>query len=276
MAEMPNPDPTKASYSFYRFGVQKSESVFFSYTNNTQQPLIYKLVKIDQLQLKLPGWHRFQIIFDGQENIICAVDGKATSFSPIQEPTLDMLRAGFMVSSSTTESGVCYVDNLSIQWTNESLELPDSPWASPSGGDSGQPALPTPMDSSASTPGSTARASELNWLSSPEDAWQMSAFQNRPLIVLFYAPRVNAYKNLEQFLVSSEESRRFLNQFVLLRLDVNQLRGGTIAQQYKVYKVPCFLLLGKDGKERTKEYYRTEADWNALYQNLQKALSGSQ
>ena len=211
MAEMPNPDPTKASYSFYRFGVQKSESVFFSYTNNTQQPLIYKLVKIDQLQLKLPGWHRFQIIFDGQENIICAVDGKATSFSPIQEPTLDMLRAGFMVSSSTTESGVCYVDNLSIQWTNESLELPDSPWASPSGGDSGQPALPTPMDSSASTPGSTARASELNWLSSPEDAWQMSAFQNRPLIVLFYAPRVNAYKNLEQFLVSSEESRRFLN-----------------------------------------------------------------
>jgi len=281
MAEMPNPDPKKASYSFYRFGVQKSESVFFSYTNNTQQPLIYKLVKIDQLQLKRPGWHRFQIIFDGQENIICAIDGKATSFSPIQEPTLNMLRAGFMVSSSTTESGVCYVDNLSIQWTNESLELPDSPWtSSPGAKDSGQISLPTPQDSSANPLGSiatplssTPSVSDLKWTSSPEDAWQMSASQNRPLIILFYAPRVNAYKNLEQFFGASQPARAFLNQFVLLRLDVNQLRGGTIAQQFQVNKVPCFVLVGKDGKERAKEYFRSEADWNAFSQNLQKALS---
>jgi len=281
MAEMPNPDPKKASYSFYRFGIQKGDSVFFSYTNNTPQPLIYKLVKIDQLQLKRPGWHRFQIIFDGQENIICAVDGKATSFSPIQEPTLDMLRAGFMVSSSTTGSGTCYVDNLSIQWTNENIELPDSPWAPPPGGeDAGQTSLPAPQDSSAPPLGSivaplssTPSVSDLKWTSSPEDAWQMSASQNRPFLILFYAPRVNAYKSLEQFLGASQPARAFLNQFFLLRLDINQLRGGTIAQQFQVNKVPCFVLVGKDGKERAKEYFRSEADWNALSQNLKKALS---
>ena len=265
LAEKPNPSPKRPSYSFYRFGVQKGESVFFSYTNNTEQPLIYKIIRVDQLQLKRPGWHRFQIIFDGQENIICAIDGKATSFSPIQEPTLDVLRAGFMVSSSTTESGVCYVDNLSIQWTTENLELPDSPWAIP-GEDIGKTTVATPL-------GSKAPASELNWISSPEDAWQMSSSQNRPLLILFYAPRVNSYQNLEQFIGSNEAARTFLNQFVLLRLDVNQLRGGTIAQQFQVYKVPCLLLVGKDGKERAKEYYRTEDDWNVLSQNIKKALS---
>jgi hypothetical protein len=254
-------------FSFYRFGILRGERVFFSFTHKSQEPLIYFQTNISELKLKRPGWHRFQIIFNGQEEIICAIDGRATSFSPLKDGTLDKLRAGIMASSSEdTPKGICYADNLSIQYTTENLALPDSPWIYSLELTQAQGGYINPF--SPFMP-----QTQLNWLSSPELAWQESRATNRPVMILFYTPRASAYQNLEQFINATAQAQSFLRQFTLLRIEVNQLRGGTITHQFKVFKVPCFLLLGPDGNEKYKFYYTSEADWPSLTDEIYKSLS---
>jgi hypothetical protein len=36
---------------------------------------------------------------------------------------------------------------------------------------------------------------------------------------------------------------------VLLKVDVNQLGGGTLAQRFGIVRVPTFMVMGPDGKE---------------------------
>lgn len=267
LAELSDPANPEI-YSFYRLGVVKGERVFFSYTHKTYEPIIYLQTFFTDLKLKIPGWHRFQIIFEGQENIICSIDGRPTPFSPIKESTLDKLHAGIMCSSSSemaSPKGSCYVDNLSIQWTAENLALPDSPWTY-----SMAPEAKTEFINPLSP---IMVQSQLNWLSSPEDAWQESVTKKQPLLALFYAPRVKAYQNLEQLINGNTSAQNLLKQFILLRIDVNQLRGGTLAQQFGVNKVPCLMVIAPDQNVKTKEYYRTESDWTAIAQNLPKFLT---
>jgi hypothetical protein len=264
LAVLQESDGTSANYSFYRFGI-RGDAVFFSYTYNEAQPRIYVHTKIASLNLKRPGWHRFQIIFEGQEDITCAIDGHPTSFSPQKESTLDKLRAGIMISASTTESGTAYVDNLSIQWTMEDVPLPDSPWIFSLKGDSESVPNTAP-----SLPSSSAR---VNWMSSPEEAWQMCQAQNRPILILFYAPRATGWKNLEQLINTNEAISGLINKFIPLQIDANQLRGGTLAYQYGAFKVPCFVVLAPNQQVRAKEFYNKEADWDSISQKLQNALS---
>lgn len=253
--------------SFYRFGILKGERVFFSFSHKTPEPVIYEQINIWELKLKRPGWHRFQIIFNGQEEIICAIDGRPTSFPPLKDATLDKLRAGIMASSSSdTPKGICYVDNLSIQYTTENLAVPDSPWIYSLELTQSQGSYVNPF--SPFMP-----QAQLNWLSSPEEAWSERQATNRPLLILFYTPKANAYKNMEQFINTNTQAQNFLRQFTLLRIEVNQLRGGTIAHQFKIFKVPCLLLLGQDGNERAKIYYNSESDWTPLTTEIQKSLS---
>jgi hypothetical protein len=267
LAELSDPANPEI-YSFYRLGVVKGERVFFSYTNKTYEPIIYLQTFFTDLKLKIPGWHRLQIIFEGQEDIICAIDGRPLPFSPIKESTLDKLHAGFMCSSSSelaSPKGFCFVDNLSIQWTTENLALPDSPWTY-----SMAPEAKTEFINPLSP---IMVQSQLNWLSSPEDAWQESVTKKQPLLTLFYAPHVKAYLNLEQFINGNTSAQNLIKQFVLLRIDINQLRGGTLAQHFNVNKVPCLMVIAPDQNVKTKEYYRTESDWPAIAQNLPKSLT---
>lgn len=264
LAVLQESDGTSANYSFYRFGI-RGESVFFSYTFNEAQPRIYKHMKIKAMNLKRPGWHRFQIIFEGQEDITCAIDGHPTNFSPLKEPTLDKLRAGIMISSSTKETGTAYVDNLSIQWTVEDVPLPDSPWIFSSREDSDSVPGVSPTRISPSAP--------VKWISSPEEAWQLCLSQNRPLLILFYAPRAMAWKNFEQLIQANSNVHNVINRFIPLRIDANQLRGGTLAYQFGAFRVPCFVVVGQDQQVRLKEFYNKESDWNTLSQKLQSALS---
>jgi len=267
LAELSNPANPEI-YSFYRLGVLKGERVFFSYTHGTYEPIIYLQTTFVDMKLKIPGWHRFQIIFDGQENIICAIDGRPTPFSPIKESTLDKLHAGLMCSSSSEDSstkGICFVDNLSIQWTTENVALPDSPWIY---------SMEPEAQSGFINPLSPIMvSSQLNWLSSPEDAWRECSTRKQPILILFYAPRVKSYQNLEQFINGNPNAQNLLMKFILLRVDVNQLRGGTLAQQFGVFKVPCFLVIAPDQSVKAKEFYRMETDWTTIAQNLPKALA---
>ena len=71
-----------SKFSFYRLGMIKAQRIFFSFTHKTSEPVIYKQAKVSQLGLKRPGRQRFQIIFNGQDDIVCAIDGKTYKTSP--------------------------------------------------------------------------------------------------------------------------------------------------------------------------------------------------
>jgi len=113
----------------------------------------------------------------------------------------------------------------------------------------------------------------LNWFASPEEAWQQCVSQKRPILILFEAPKVKSCQNFRQFLSSTPQTQELFKHFVLLRLDVNQLRGGTLYKQYGVFKVPCLGVMGTDGILKRKEYFRNPSDWDTISQNLQTALS---
>jgi len=267
LAVLQEPDGSSAKYRFYRFGVVNGTSVFFAYTYDEPSPILIKTTDIAELKLKRPGWHRFQIIFEGQENIICAIDGIATSFSPIQESSLGKLRAGLMVSSSKRDAGVCFTDNLSIQFTAESAGLPDSPWSFGSEKTGPPPGFFTLVSSSSETKNS------ISWLTSPEKAWEECCSQKRPLLTLFYAPRVQSCQSLMKILSADSSAQSLLGKFVLLHVDVNQLRGGSLAQQFGVFKVPCFVVIDNQAQTKAKEFYKKNTDWNTIASNLQKTIS---
>ena len=231
----------------YRFGVKKGNKAFFSFAAPPKGDVtLTKEVDLDPAKVAIPGWHRFQIIFEGQSKIVCAIDGEPTSFSPIMEPTLTSLRPGLMMASLSSEPLVSYVDNLSIQWTRDEVPIPRSPWK----GDD-----PT---AKASAPG-------LIWLRSPEQAWMKATTEKRPILVLFFAPTVRSWSKLETLLSTDKATRDVLEKFVLLKMDTNQLLGGSNAQKFNVLRVPCFLIVGSDGKERAKVMFNEKAPWeNAL------------
>jgi hypothetical protein len=306
VAAVPVPEETKDIWQIYRFGFYQGGRVFFSYANKTPKPIIYLQETADALSLQRPGWHRFQIIFEGQDKIICAVDGKAAGFSPITEGSLSQLQAGIMVTSTPENpAGICYADNLSIQWTAEDVPLPDSPWYTPlpvepagAGGQTGAaPSLsvrvsvrspsspsPTPGQSLLSpekTPASTvgpARPGGLavsppTWLTLPDEAWQRSLAEQRPILCLFYVPRLETYRQIDQKFRTDLAAQNLLKRYIPLLIDANQLTGGMLAQKFNVFRVPCFIVIGPDKKERARIVVGKTLDWAAITSELQKAAS---
>ena len=265
VAVLQNDDGSRSPFSFYRFGIVKGDRVFFSFTNNTKAPAIYHQANLSSLNLDRPGWHRFQIIFQGREEIICAVDGAATPFSPIQEPTLRKLMPGIMVTSSTKGDGILYTDNLSIQWTVDDIPLPESPWSNPSA---------TVQQETYTAPALNSAPSVPVWFTSSEEAWRATQSTKKPLLVLFYAPRAKAYRKLEQIISANEGAREFLNHFVLLKIDLDQLEGGSIAQRFNIYRVPCLMVMDESGRERARETYLMNSDWRIIFQKLESSIKG--
>ena len=247
-----------SSFSFYRFGILKGERIFFSYTNNSPQPLIYEQARIDQLNLKKPGWHRFQIIFDGQEKIICAVDGNPVEFSPVMEGSLDTLKAGIMVTAEDNETDICYADNLSIQWTQSDDPVPVSPWD-----DSQQEG-----GAFASSQAVNLQQTQLNWTNNPEAAWNEARSSGKPLLVIFYSRRARPWNRLSEYIASNSSAKNFLREFVLLRLDINQLRGGSVAKIFNVFRVPCMIQIGADGNEKARLIYTDKTQWSEVTQTF--------
>lgn len=239
------PDPGAKNTSkrkMYRFGFSKSgEALFFAYADNESdvasgQPLVYHQQKLSDFKLKRPGWHRLQMIFVGQEDIYCAIDLASTKFSPVKEKSLSVLNAGLMISSAKGGE-TCIVDNLSIQWSFENVPLPDSPWLLPM------------ANANAPNENLMESGSSVFWLTDAQKAWKLASLQKRPLLVQFYAPRIPNYAYLKSITPNDEETKSLLNRFVLLKVDVNQLGGGTLAQRFNIARVPLFMVMGPDGKE---------------------------
>jgi hypothetical protein len=273
----------ETSWRNYRLGILDGNKVYFSYTDGLKkkgEPVMYKQQTLSEGTLQRPGWHRLQIIFDGQENILCSLDGKATSFSPVVEPTLVQLQAGLMVTVPEGATMTAIADNLSIQWTNEDLPLPDSPWA---GGASTasyatmyQGVQPTVAAAAPTAPGaaSAADTGQINWLLSPTQGWEVAQAQGKPVLVLLYTPYARYYQELERIFSTDAEARRLVNQFVPVRVDANQLIGGTLAQQFGIFRVPTFLVMGLDSQEKGRVTFDANTPWATVAGQLQRSLTG--
>ncbi len=230
------------TYRFYRFGIlEGGTQVFFSFTNNTPEPVLYLSQPTSQLPLRRPGWHRFQIIFKGQNEVYCAIDGKPTSFSPINEPTLRRLNAGIMVTTAEPRrQPVMVADNLSIQWTAQDVPIPESPW------------LMEMPDANRPNRSFLDAGNTVFWMNDPRQSWQRARSQRRPILTLFYTPNAGPYRYLRRITPMDDETEALLNRFVLLKVDVNQLGGGSLAQRYQIVRLPTLVVIGSDGREKSR------------------------
>jgi thiol-disulfide isomerase/thioredoxin len=268
LATVLEPGATRAGgYKMYRFGFsEKGERVFFAYANTDINatpgaPVVYHQQSLESFNLKRPGWHRLQMIFDGQDQIYCAIDLQVTKFSPVKENSLSVLNSGIMVASSAGNNSVV-IDNLSIQWTAENVPLPDSPWLLPVA--DGEMPNVSLMES-----GST-----VFWLTDAQKAWNLSTVQKRPILVQFFAPRASTYDHLKKMTPNDAETRDLLNRFVLLKVDVNQLAGGTLAERFSILRVPTLLVMGSDGRELKRVTYAgTQTTWDQIRGELLASLA---
>jgi hypothetical protein len=235
---------TGSSYRMYRFGIQRPSRLFFAYADGINpEPVIFQFQDFNDLGLARPGWHRFQIIFFGQETIYCAVDGRMTRFSPLTEPSLTRMRPGLMVTRGErpdSEIVAAVADNLSIQWTPLASPLPDSPWTTPVPGIVGSSPTRNLME----------EGSRLPWTSNPTEAATTARQANKPILAMFYAPRIAPYTYLQSIVPQDEGGMEAFNKFVLLRVDTNQLSGGTLAERFDVFRVPTFIKLDAGGHDQ--------------------------
>lgn len=269
----------KDTWTFYRLGILQNEKIFFSYSNQKPQPIVYLHEPLDTLLAQPTGWHRLQIIFEGQNTILGCMDGRTTRFSPIAEGTIENLQAGIMVTSPADAPMTCIVDNLSIQWTPEDVPLPDSPWINGSAAALGNPDAGALLSASSapSLPPAAGRfgeAATATWHTEPDEAWARAARQQRPLLLLLYAPKnTNSQLLFNQVLERDETLMHVLKEFVCLKVDVNQLRGGMIARKFGVFRVPAFIVLGPDGQPRGQIMYDKSMSGAALAREIRKAIS---
>lgn len=240
----------KKAYRWYRFGTMPEKNiVFFAYLNGTERPEIFHTQKMATMELKRPGWNRFQIVFEGRERIFCAVNGQPTTFPPIAESTLRLLNAGVLVTRPTIPEGQeaslrpGIIDNLSIQYTPAAAEFPDSPWIRKQ---------EIAFDLTTGEASLLDPSGGLKWHDNTADAWAASKSSQKPLLIMWYTPRTHPYQYLESIMPKDSATRAMLDKYVLLRVDVNQLNGGFQAQRYNIVRVPTLMVLTPDGREQRR------------------------
>jgi hypothetical protein len=250
-------DGTESTFRFdmYRFGIlEGGKNVFFSFqVNEQEQPVLYEQQLISDFKLQRPGWHRFQIIFKGPQEIYCCIDRVQTKFSPIRETTHMRLKPGLMVSY-LQKPAPCVADNLSIQWSPEEVPLPDSPW------------IPRRVTKETNL---LSDGSPLPWFTNPSQAWTVSSAQKRPLLVMFYSPKMNPYKYLLSICPNDAKTSTMLERHVLARVDANQLWGAALAQKLGVVRIPTLIVMGPDGREVARaEVVRGQTKWDDVMRGL--------
>ncbi len=276
--------------SFYRFGLTRPKGstgkriFYFShvvYDPTEQRQADYFVQDRDfPDQIPRPGWHRFSIIFEGQSTIRCYVDGRELSFSPIEHDTLKKLQVGILLADKD-DAYECFLDNMSIQWTNEDVPLPDSPYAV-SWGDAPPPtvglmaaAQGLPSQGPAAAPQATAAAAAqpaasqgaILWHDT-NSGWIEASASGKPMLVYFHAPRVRATAELNQIIQTDPAAQAFLRKVVPISVDVNQLQGGALARQFTVFRVPMLLLMNTEGKELARSQFTSGMKWADLVKPL--------
>jgi len=224
-------------YRFYRFGIDR-DRIYFSFTNKKGSPDIYERQALSEFSLPRPGWHRFQMIFRGQNEILCAIDGQLTAFSPITDGTLQRLEPGVMVTRSK-EGGdrAVYADNLSILWTpNANDDPPGSPWLVRSSIN-----VPTKgiQDNRWSIGG-------MQWTTTPSEAWKRASAEKKVIFALFHGADLPTNERVIAML-GAPEATAVIGQCVPLRVDVGESSGKVFAERYGLADFPCVAVIDAEG-----------------------------
>ncbi|MCD6385378.1 thioredoxin family protein [Candidatus Sumerlaeota bacterium] len=260
LAMEPLPPGEHTPQSFYRFGITLNKMVYFSHVIMSEPTArVFKFDTQFPKTLPRPGWHRFAIVFEGTSRIRCYVDGFEPRFSPLEEPSLRKLQVGIMLADKKN-TYQCFVDNLSIQWTPQDVPLPDSPYAS--SWRTSAPGLtlrPTPLP--------VGGASSFVWLDY-RTAFTKSPYVNTQRLLYFQAPRLQITRQLEKIFATNPSAQSFLRKYTLVKIDVNQLQGGTLAQQYSVFKVPTLILIDQTGRETARAIVGKLDNWESILAKL--------
>jgi len=278
----------KKPRSFYRFGMTENRHVYFSYVvQDEKNALDYKFDEALFRRLPRPGWHRFAIVFEGPSRIHCYIDGQEVYFDkPVEESTIQQLRVGVMLANKKKDDMV-YVDNLSIQWTNEDYPIPASPYvgswgetfitSAPQSPVTAPEAILPGMEAAAqlaasiqavSTPSASAPLGPPQWLDT-ETGWRTSTATKIPMLVYFSAPNVPSVEQLDSVFSSDSDSQRFVRKYIPVKIDVNQLQGGQLAKKFGIFKLPSIVIMDSTGKEITRAIYGKNDNWQTFSAKLQ-------
>lgn len=249
---------------FYRFGFTKQAQLYFStVVPRSANAAFFENDPSLLKQIPRPGWHRFAIVCEGKDTIRCYVDGRETAFSPIQEPQLRKLAVGVLLADNEKDY-TAYVDNISIQVSEDAPVLPESPYINN---------WTVEASKSATGGGLTSKLPSLRaqqntqWME-PIPAWQQAQAQRKPLLLYFYAPGLSATERLENFFASDTAAKSFLGKHVAARIDVNQLQGTEIARQYNIFKVPTLMVISPDAKSHKRVTPSSRDEWNSIQQQI--------
>lgn len=252
---------------FYRFGLSGAKrNVYFSLVGSMLREADTGFVSV----IPVPGWHRVSIVFEGQNNVRCFIDGREPSFSPIMTDELRRVNVGVVLVDNGPKPLEAYVDNLSIQISLDAPVWPSSPyaagWRVPPGKVAPE-AIAAAAQAAVLTPAPSTVLDTRKWLE-PGAAWQTAQQVRKPMLLYFYAPGIPGTMKVDGFLSSDPRAAAFLDQHICARIDVNQLQGGAIAEQYAIFKVPTFLVFSPDGKSNVKAIYRPSNSWDDLQKQL--------
>lgn len=280
VAMEPMPAGAKRPHTFYRFGIALGVTTYFSKVvmDNTTAKVYHQDTPLAK-QIPRGGWHRFAIVFEGPKTMRFYIDGREPSFSPVEESELRKLQVGIMLADQKKEY-TCFADNQSIQWTPEDAPIPDSPYSASWGSipvaasalgppaSAGRPAA-DPMGATA-LPGSmsgTAGSGGILWYDT-NAGWNRCRATQAPMLVVFQAPRIPAAIELDQVFASNPAAQAFLRTCVPVKVDVNQLQGGSQAARLKVFKVPTLLLIDSSGQEKGRATFRRGDTWESISGSL--------
>ncbi len=249
------PIETGASiWNLYRLGSVENSKAYFSFTDGGASAKIYLHEDIKTSEDLSGGWHRFQLLFVGQEEIYCYIDGIQTTFSPIIDGSLTNLRPGFFISSPQNAPFKVYADNLTIMWSkNAQTPVPAPPWI---------------------TDEEKVEASSVEWLVDPIIAQRKSYESGKPLLYLFCNPSSVGYQELTNNIFrSNDEAQTLLSEFILLRVDINEKRGQQMARDMSIDRVPSILVQGTNDEEKARFTMDSNPTWNEISDPLKQTLN---
>lgn len=238
-----------ATGSFYRLGFTLGTKLYYSQVvPGEAKAKVFEQDTNLVSKLPAPGWHRFALVLEGPEIIRCYVDGREAAFSPMKDATMQKIMVGLLLAENK-DPYIAYMDNLSIQVSNDAPALPASPfdkgWSIPAG--ASKKAVGTAGASTAQPIANLTTALASDWLP-PVDAWAKAQKDNKGLLLYFYAPGVDRVEKVNQILQSDAAAKAYMGKHSCARIDVNQLEGGSIAKKYGIFKVPTFLVISPDAK----------------------------
>jgi len=246
-------DASNSPKSFYRFGLTLNKRIYFSYITpeNTLNPPFFSDIEMPKI-LRRPGWHRFSILFEGQETIRLFVDGIEPSFSPVKDKSLQSLQLGILLADPENDY-TAYADNMTIYWSEKALPIPESPFS---------------FTEVAQTPQSQDVQVEGFAWKSLQEGRDLFSQNPRPMVILFHSPGNPNSEKLIEIIKSTSQAQTYLSRFIPVLADVASPDVFSYAEKLKIFKTPTLLLMNYQGEPTRRVLFSPFDNWNTLQNKL--------